>query len=69
MTRLQINLIDMRTGPDKISQIIYNWILNYIDQFSKFSWTFRLKTKADNDVCNEITGNVFCFWTTSIVAQ
>ncbi|CAF1301878.1 unnamed protein product [Didymodactylos carnosus] len=37
MTRLQINLVDMRTRPDKVSEnVVYNWILNCIDHYSKF---------------------------------
>ncbi|CAF3626874.1 unnamed protein product [Rotaria sp. Silwood1] len=47
MTRLQIDLIDMRTRPDKISpDIVYCWILNCIDHFSKFSWAYPLKNKT-----------------------
>ncbi|CAF4218101.1 unnamed protein product [Adineta steineri] len=35
MTRLQIDLIDMRTRPDRLNPvIIYNWILTCIDHYS-----------------------------------
>ena len=37
MTRLQIDLIDMRIRPDVIDPgNVYIWILNCIDHFSKF---------------------------------
>ncbi|CAF1194249.1 unnamed protein product [Didymodactylos carnosus] len=42
MTRLQVDLVDMRTRPDKIEQdVVFNWILNCIDHFSNFAGLFR----------------------------
>ena len=40
----------MRTRPNVINfDNVYNWILNCIDHFSKFSWTYPLKHKTAND--------------------
>ncbi|CAF1095491.1 unnamed protein product, partial [Didymodactylos carnosus] len=51
MTRLQIDLIDMRTRPDVVlSDTVYLWILDCIDHFSKFSWASPLLTKSANEV-------------------
>ncbi|CAF1004026.1 unnamed protein product [Didymodactylos carnosus] len=51
MTRLQIDLIDMRTCPDVASNDgVYQWVLNYIDHFSKFSWTYPLENKSAAEV-------------------
>ncbi|CAF4552577.1 unnamed protein product [Rotaria sp. Silwood2] len=62
MTRLQIDLIDMRTRPDTIApDIIYNWILNCIDHYSKFSWAFPLKNKSANDVAVKLRELFFVF--------
>jgi transposase InsO family protein len=62
MTRLQIDLIDMRTRPDKISaDIVYCWILNCIDHFSKFSWAFPLKNKSANEVAVKLRELLFVF--------
>ncbi|CAF1534512.1 unnamed protein product, partial [Didymodactylos carnosus] len=49
--RLQIDLIDMRTRPDAISSdAAFQWILNCIDHFPKFSWAFALKNKSAVEV-------------------
>ncbi|CAF5031553.1 unnamed protein product, partial [Rotaria sp. Silwood1] len=62
MTRLQIDLIDMRTRPDKISpDLIYCWILNCIDHFSKFSWSFPLKNKSATEVAIKLRELFFVF--------
>ncbi|CAF3196073.1 unnamed protein product [Rotaria socialis] len=62
MTRLQIDLIDMRTRPDKISSdLVYCWILNCIDHFSKFSWAFPLKTKSADEVATRLRELFFVF--------
>ena len=54
-TRLQIDLIDIRTRPDKISpDINYCWILNCIDHFSKFSWGYPLKNKTAGEVVTKL---------------
>ena len=51
MTRLQVNLIDMTTRPDSLNPVVtYNWILNCIHHFSKFTWAFALKTKSANEM-------------------
>ncbi|CAF2691319.1 unnamed protein product [Rotaria sp. Silwood2] len=62
MTRLQIDLIDMRTRPDKISpEIVYCWILNCIDHFSKFSWAYPLKNKTAAEVVTKLYELFFVF--------
>ena len=62
MTRLQIDLIDMRTRPDIIDQdTIYNWILNCIDYFSKYSWAYPLRNKSANDVALKLRELFFTF--------
>ena len=55
MTRLQIDSIDMRTRPDKVSSdLIYYWILNCIDHFSKFLWAFPLQNKTAVEVSTKL---------------
>ncbi|CAF3385514.1 unnamed protein product [Rotaria sp. Silwood1] len=62
MTRLQIDLIDLRTRHDKISSdLAYCWILNCIDHFSKFSWAFPLKNKSANEVASKLHELFFLF--------
>ncbi|CAF3902852.1 unnamed protein product [Rotaria sp. Silwood1] len=62
MTRVQIDLIDMRTRPDKISpDIVYCWILNCIDHFSKFSWAYPLKNKTAAEVVTKLRELFFVF--------
>ncbi|CAF5036481.1 unnamed protein product, partial [Rotaria socialis] len=62
MTRLQIDLIDMRTRPDILKpDIIYNWILNCIDHFSKFSWSYPLKNKSAAEVALKLRELFFVF--------
>jgi hypothetical protein len=62
MTRVQIDLIDMRTRPDKISpDIVYGWILNCIDRFSKFCWRYALKNKSTNEVALKLRDLFFVF--------
>jgi hypothetical protein len=68
MTRLQIDLIDMRTRPDKLSaDVIYHWILNCIDHFSKFSWAFPLKNKSANEVALKLRELFFVFGSPQIL--
>ena len=45
LTRLQIDLIDMRSRPDGDK-----WILHIRDHFSKFSWTHPLTSKRSSEV-------------------
>ncbi|CAF1372155.1 unnamed protein product [Rotaria magnacalcarata] len=62
MTRLQIDLIDMRTRPDILKpDIIYNWILSCIDHFSKFSWSYPLKNKSATEVVLKLRELFFVF--------
>ncbi|CAF1150067.1 unnamed protein product [Didymodactylos carnosus] len=50
MTRVQIDLIDLRTRPDKQ----FNWILHCRDHFSKYSWAFALPTKEAHYVLEKL---------------
>ena len=62
MTRLQIDLIDIRTRPDKVSSdLVYCWILNCIDHFSKFCWTFPLRNKSAGEVAIKLRELFFTF--------
>ncbi|CAF2632946.1 unnamed protein product [Rotaria sp. Silwood2] len=62
MTRLQIDLIDMRTKSDALNpDIIYNWTLNCIDHFSKFTWAYPLKNKNASDVALKLRELFFVF--------
>jgi hypothetical protein len=62
MTRVQIDLIDIRTRPDKASpDLVYNWILNCIDHFSKFSSAFPLKNKSAAEVAGKLRELFFVF--------
>ncbi|CAF1135490.1 unnamed protein product [Didymodactylos carnosus] len=62
MSRLQIDLVDMRTRPDKIKQdVVFNWILNCIDHFNKFCRAFRLKNKSAVDVPVKLRELFFVF--------
>ncbi len=62
MTRLQIDLIDMRTRPDKVlPDLIYSWILHCIDHFSKFSLAFPLKNKSAAEVAVKLRDLFFVF--------
>ncbi|CAF1424407.1 unnamed protein product, partial [Rotaria sordida] len=62
MTRLQIDLIDFRTRADKISSdLIYCWILNCIDHFSKYTWTFPLRNKSAVEVAEKLRQLFFTF--------
>ncbi|CAF0810356.1 unnamed protein product [Didymodactylos carnosus] len=62
MTRLQIDLIDMRTRPDVVSvDVTYLWILNCVDHFSKFSWAYPLKSKSADEVARRLKELFFVF--------
>jgi hypothetical protein len=62
MTRLQIDLIDMRTRPDTLNEdVIYNWILNCIDHFSKFTWAYPLQNKSAVEVALKLRELFFVF--------
>ncbi|CAF4559389.1 unnamed protein product, partial [Didymodactylos carnosus] len=62
MTRLQIDLIDMRTRPDIVSSdIVYSWILHCIDHFSKFTFAYPLKNKSAVEVASKLRKLFFSF--------
>jgi hypothetical protein len=50
LTRLQIDLIDFRTRPDKD----YKWILHCKDHYSKYSWCYPLTSKEAQGVANNL---------------
>lgn len=57
--RLQIDLVDLR----KFSSINdgYNWILNVLDVFSKYLFSFELKDKSANEVTFSLFELIFRF--------
>ncbi|CAF1322349.1 unnamed protein product [Didymodactylos carnosus] len=62
MTRLQIDLIDMRTCPDVVSNdIVYQWILNCVDHFLKFSWVYPLQNKSASEVAERLRELFYVF--------
>ncbi|CAF0983467.1 unnamed protein product [Didymodactylos carnosus] len=62
MTRLQIDLIDMRTRPDVVSAgVVYCWILHCIDHFSKFTWAYPLENKSAKEVVVKLRQLFFTF--------
>jgi transposase InsO family protein len=48
LTRLQIDLIDFRTRPDKE----FKWILHCQDHYSKYSWGYPLISKEAEPIAN-----------------
>ena len=58
MTRVQMDLIDMRSRPDHSSGKIFRWILQLKDHFSKFCWAQPLESKEANAVYS-VVRNVF----------
>lgn len=50
LTRLQMDLIDLRTRPDKD----YKWILHCKDHYSKYSWCYPLISKEAQGVANSL---------------
>jgi hypothetical protein len=58
----------MRTRPDKVSaDVIYQWILNCIDYYSKFNWAFALKNKSVNEVAVKLRELFFTFGSSQIL--
>ena len=52
----------MRTRLDVLSlDVIYNWKLNCIDHFSKFTWAFALKSKSATEVALKLREIFFVF--------
>ncbi|CAF1366379.1 unnamed protein product, partial [Didymodactylos carnosus] len=62
LTRLQIDLIDMRTRPDQDSNgVVFQWILHCGDHFSKYCWAFALKNKCASEVALKLRDLFFLF--------
>lgn len=57
LTRLQIDLIDMRTRPDGDLK----WILHCRDHFTKYSWAFALKSKEAQEVAKNLVNLFYQF--------
>ncbi|CAF4642428.1 unnamed protein product, partial [Rotaria socialis] len=57
MTRLQMDLIDMRTRPDGE----FKWILHCRDHFTKFSWAYALPSKEARYVAENLIQLFFQF--------
>jgi transposase InsO family protein len=57
MTRLQIDLIDMRTRPDGE----FKWILHCRDHFTKYSWVYALTRKEARQVAENLVQLFFQF--------
>ena len=55
MTRLQIDVVDMRIRTDGNLK----WILNCPDHFTKYVWAFALPTKEAEEVATNLL-NLFC---------
>ncbi|CAF0806594.1 unnamed protein product [Didymodactylos carnosus] len=62
LTRLQIDLIDMRTRPNCISSdVVYQWILHCKDHYSKYSWAYSLVDKSADGVAKKLRELFFTF--------
>ena len=61
MTRVQMDLIDMRSRPDHSSGKIFRWILQLKDHFSKFCWAQPLESKEANAVYSVVRYIFFNF--------
>jgi transposase InsO family protein len=57
MTRLQMDLVDMRTRPDGESK----WILHCRDHFTKYSWAYALPSKEAQHVAKNLLQLFFQF--------
>ncbi|CAF2130101.1 unnamed protein product [Rotaria magnacalcarata] len=57
LTRLQIDLIDFRTRPDKDSQ----WILHCRDHYSKYSWGYALISKEAQRIADHLLSLFYQF--------
>jgi hypothetical protein len=57
MTRLQIDLVDMRTRPDGELK----WILHCRDYFTKYSWVYALPSKEARHVAENLLQLFFQF--------
>ncbi|CAM4830056.1 unnamed protein product [Rotaria magnacalcarata] len=63
LTRLQIELIDMRNIQDGE----YKWILHTMDHFTKFSWAYPLKSKEAKSVADKLLQQFYSFGTPRIL--
>ena len=61
MTRVQMDLIDMRTRPDHSSGNVFKWILQLKDHFTKFCWAQPLETKEAREVHSAVRNIFFNF--------
>ena len=62
MTRVQMDLIDMRTRSDAHSSgKVYNWIIQLKDHFSKFCWARPLQKKEAREVYQVVREIFFMF--------
>ena len=62
MTRIQMDLIDMRTRPDaNCNGKTYRWILQLKDHFSKFCWARPLEHKEAREVYDCVRDIFFLF--------
>ena len=57
LTRLQMDLIDLRTRPDKDFQ----WILHCRDHYSKYSWAYPLRSKEADFIADHLTSLFYQF--------
>jgi len=57
LTRLQVDLIDMRSA----SYDGYNFIMHVKDHFTKFSWLYALKSKEAIHVANNLRQLFYTF--------
>ncbi|CAF1583895.1 unnamed protein product, partial [Didymodactylos carnosus] len=62
MAKVQIDLVDMRSRPDAVSNdVIYSWILHCKDHFSKYTWAVALKAKSAEEVVLHLRTIFFTF--------
>ncbi|CAF3853491.1 unnamed protein product [Rotaria magnacalcarata] len=68
MARVQMDLIDMRTRPDAMSdRKVYRWILQLKDHFTKFCWAKPLEHKESREVYNCVREIFFMFGAPAIL--
>ena len=68
MTCVQMDLIDMRTRPDGISDTkVYRWILQLKNHFTKYCWAKPLVHKEAREVYNCVREFSFMFETPAIL--
>jgi hypothetical protein len=57
LTRIQIELIDMRCSPDGT----FKWILHVKDHSSKFSWAYPLESEDAESVAEKLLNQFYSF--------